>query len=129
MKRYALVNQQNIVENIILWDKGNKSNQWSPPDGYNLIEVTDNMSIAVGYIYDSELEQYIPNKPQEYPSFIFNKDIWEWEPPIPRPDDDNKYEWNEEKMEWVFVPDENENNYIDLDSILSEMESSGFLDQ
>lgn len=38
MKRYAVVNQENTVENIILWDE---VSQWEPPEGRSLVKVEE----------------------------------------------------------------------------------------
>lgn len=36
MKRYAIINSENIVDNVILWDE---SSQWSPPEGMTMVKV------------------------------------------------------------------------------------------
>lgn len=38
MKRYAIVNAENIVENIVLWDE---ASAWLPPENTTLIKVED----------------------------------------------------------------------------------------
>lgn len=32
--------------------------------------------------------------------FVFNETTYMWEPPFPRPDDDQRYYWNEETLDW-----------------------------
>ncbi len=48
---------------------------------------------AIGMTYDSERDAFI--SPQPYNSWVLNETSCLWEPPIARPDDGNRYEWNE----------------------------------
>ena len=43
----------------------------------------------------------IPRPEQPYPSWTWENG--EWVPPVPRPDDDNLYQWDEESQEWATV--------------------------
>jgi hypothetical protein len=51
-----------------------------------------------GYRYDEKRDAFIPPKP--YESWKLNEETCLWEPPVPRPDDGELYNWNEEKQEW-----------------------------
>ena len=52
MNRYALINNQNIVDNIVLWDG---SDSWQPPENMLCINV-EGILCDIGWIYDgSEL--------------------------------------------------------------------------
>ena len=53
---------------------------------------------GVGYTYDQTRDAFIPPKP--YNSWILNKDTCLWESPIPYPQDNNKYRWNEQNKSW-----------------------------
>lgn len=54
---------------------------------------------GVGYVYDKENDVfYIP---QPYPSWVLNTTIWTWEAPIPMPNDNKLYSWNEEQVNWI----------------------------
>ena len=55
-----------------------------------------------GYTYDWQRDAFIP--PKLYDSWIFNESTSLWDPPIPYPDDDNMYEWDEDNIEWKCVP-------------------------
>ena len=55
----------------------------------------------IGFIYDEVADVFI--RPQPYPSWSLD-DQYDWQPPTPRPDDDNHYQWNEESLSWVLVP-------------------------
>lgn len=55
---------------------------------------------GIGYIYDEIRDAFIPPKP--YSSWILNENTCIWESPIPTPDNDRLYSWNEEKLSWVI---------------------------
>ena len=54
---------------------------------------------AVGYIYDADEDIFI--SPQPYPSWIRSGSFWN--APIPKPNDQNFYEWNESNLSWVEI--------------------------
>lgn len=54
---------------------------------------------GIGYTYDKERDAFIP--PQPFPSWTLNEETCLWESPIPRPEGDGFYKWNEEKVAWV----------------------------
>ncbi len=49
MKKYALINLENKVVNIIVWDG---SSLYSPPENTQMIEVADGIFIDIGFIYN-----------------------------------------------------------------------------
>ena len=55
---------------------------------------------GIGYQYDSQRDAFIPSKP--YNSWTLNEDTCRWEAPIPYPQDDNSYKWNEETQSWTL---------------------------
>jgi len=61
-----------------------------------------------GYIYHPDKENFSP--PQPYPSWTLDEEC-RWHPPVARPDDENRYEWDEDTQAWkhthVWVTDEN----------------------
>jgi hypothetical protein len=56
---------------------------------------------GIGYRYDSERDAFIP--PTPYPSWRLNEDTCLWEAPIPYPQDDKQYIWNEGQQEWTYT--------------------------
>lgn len=56
---------------------------------------------SMGYRYDDALDAFIPPKP--YESWILNEETYSWDAPIPHPDDDNPYIWNEAKQKWDLI--------------------------
>ena len=53
---------------------------------------------GIGYTYDKDRDAFY--QPQPYPSWLLNEDSCQWESPIPHPDDDKQYKWNEENQSW-----------------------------
>jgi hypothetical protein len=41
--------------------------------------------------------------PQPYPSWTLNSSTYDWECPVPYPDDGKKYDWNEDNQSWDEV--------------------------
>jgi hypothetical protein len=56
---------------------------------------------GIGYTYDRQRDAFIPPKP--YASWIFDEDTCLWNAPVPYPNDDKRYNWNEETQSWVEV--------------------------
>ena len=53
---------------------------------------------GIGYTYDEDRDAFIPKKP--FNSWILNEDTCLWEAPIPYPQDNNRYNWNEQNQSW-----------------------------
>lgn len=56
---------------------------------------------GIGYTYDQVKDAFIP--PQPYPSWTLNATTCLWEAPVNKPDDGNRYLWNEETLNWVIT--------------------------
>jgi len=56
---------------------------------------------GVGFYYDESRDAFISPKP--FDSWILNEDTCRWESPIPYPNDDKLYTWNEETVSWVEI--------------------------
>jgi hypothetical protein len=56
---------------------------------------------GIGYIYDEALDAFI--RPKPYPSWNFDEETADWHPPIPIPEDDKQYEWDEESKQWKLL--------------------------
>ena len=55
---------------------------------------------GIGYTYDEDRDAFIPKKP--FNSWILNENTCVWESPIPCPDENNLYIWNEETLSWTL---------------------------
>jgi len=56
---------------------------------------------GIGYTYDEDRDAFIPSKP--FKSWVLNEDTCNWESPIPYPQDNNKYNWNEQNQSWDLI--------------------------
>jgi hypothetical protein len=56
---------------------------------------------GIGYTYDSQRDAFIPQKP--YNSWVLTEQTCNWEAPIARPNDGNRYKWNEEILNWELI--------------------------
>ena len=54
---------------------------------------------GIGYSYDSERDAFIP--PNAFNSWSLDEDTCQWVPPVPMPEDGQRYQWNEESQEWL----------------------------
>jgi len=56
---------------------------------------------GIGYRYDFDRDAFIP--PTPYPSWKLNEDTCLWDAPIPYPNDNKQYIWNETEQEWTYT--------------------------
>lgn len=55
---------------------------------------------GVGYTYDQFNDVFYA--PQPYPSWTLGAD-WLWHAPVPMPDDDKQYRWDEFAKNWIIL--------------------------
>jgi len=53
---------------------------------------------GIGMIYDEDRDAFIPKKP--YSSWTLNETTCQWESPVAKPDDGERYTWNENNERW-----------------------------
>lgn len=56
---------------------------------------------GIGYTFDPVAQAFIAPKP--YPSWLLNTNTFQWEPPVPYPNDGNIYSWDEATQSWVMT--------------------------
>lgn len=56
---------------------------------------------GIGYTYDEVRDAFIPPKP--FDSWLLDEDTCLWEAPIPYPQDDKPYRWDEENQAWAGI--------------------------
>jgi hypothetical protein len=56
---------------------------------------------GIGYTYDEDRDAFIPKKP--FNSWKLNEDTCLWNAPVAKPNDDEKYTWNELTLSWDLV--------------------------
>jgi hypothetical protein len=58
---------------------------------------------GIGDQYDQTRDAFIAPKP--FNSWVLNEDTCNWESPIPYPQDNNRYNWNEQTKSWDLRED------------------------
>lgn len=108
MAHWAELDDNNFVLRVTVGnnDEPDEGYQWLIDNlGGRWIKTSYNANIrknfaGVGYKYDEQLDAFIPPKPESFPSWILNQETCRWEPPIPKPDEENQYWWDEENLTW-----------------------------
>ena len=59
---------------------------------------------GIGYNYNEENDVFIP--PQPFSSWILDEEFY-WKAPVPYPEDDAEYYWDEENQIWVLMEENN----------------------
>ncbi len=123
MAHFAKINSDNIVEQVVvvnneeLLDENKEEKEqkgidflkklYSSEKNYSWIQTSYNNSFRknyarIGWIYDTERDAFIQPKPK-FESWVFNEETCIWDSPVPLPDDDKIYKWDEEKLNWVEI--------------------------
>jgi hypothetical protein len=90
MKKFALLDENNIVINISIADDSWDSTGW--------VEYIDSNPAFIGGDY---VDGYFYSV-QPYPSWTRNQG--NWLPPTPMPNNDKRYNWDEATTSWVESP-------------------------
>lgn len=56
---------------------------------------------GIGYEYREDLDAFIEHQP--FNSWTLSESSYSWEPPVPHPNDDEVYQWNESTQSWDEV--------------------------
>ena len=111
MAHYAFLDDNNIVTEVIVGNDettGDWEAYYGEFRGQRCVRTSYNGNIrcnyaGMGYTYDEDKDAFIP--PQPYPSWTLDEDTCLWEAPVPMPDDDNKYSWDEDSQNWIVEVD------------------------
>ena len=116
MAHFAELDENNVVQRVIvvnnsdiLDSEGNESEEigksfCSNLLGGNWIQTSYNSNFrknfaGTGMIYRLDLDAFIT--PPMYSSWTLNEDTCQWEAPIEYPNDEKKYDWDDNEMKWV----------------------------
>ena len=114
MKKFAQIDDTNTIiniieiadENAVDEDDGIKFCKLLHGEDTEWKDVTSQFdeehNVAIGHIYDSDLDRFIPVKPYSNWIYIWHDNIFV--PPIPKPDDtvEGVYVWNQDTTSWDF---------------------------
>jgi len=121
MAHYAILNENNIVIQVIVGkDESDTSHDWEQYYGnffgkvckrtsYNTFGNIHNNGgtpfrknyAGIGMEYDENRDAFIAKK--DFESWILNEFSCLWEAPVPKPDDENMYMWNENTLSWDLI--------------------------
>ena len=110
MAHFAQIDDNNVVINVVVVpdEQQHRGQDYLSNDlglGGRWIQTSynnrvRNMFAGLGYLYNEELDIFLPPKP--YPSWIINTEKMEWVAPISRPADieNTVLIWNEDQQKW-----------------------------
>jgi len=121
MAHFTILDSENIVTSIIVVDNsvitdesGNEVEQLGKDYLENLLGAGHYVQTSyngtfrkhyagIGCTYDESKDAFIA--PKLYPSWTLTEETCLWDAPIARPDDDKRYEWNEDTTSWDLISD------------------------
>lgn len=86
----------NIITNVIVADSKEIAETVAQKE---CIEQTEQNQLGIGYYWSEEWNKYI--SPSPFLSWQY--DGYSWQPPIPYPTNLDRYDWNEELLNWEEV--------------------------
>jgi len=101
MKKYAQI-YKDRVHNIIVAENLEIAEQTTPEEML-VIELEDNQPVSIGWVWENNI--FKNNNPdiQPAPSWTLNENLM-WVAPVPVPDENLPYLWNEETLSW-YIPE------------------------
>jgi hypothetical protein len=114
MAHYAFLDENNIVTEVITgrnetevvdgisdWESyyGEFRGQPCVRTSYNG-NIRKNFA-GIGFYYDAERDAFIP--PKSFQSWVLDEETCRWAAPVPYPEDDLMYHWDEDAIEWIPV--------------------------
>lgn len=112
MSHFAEIDENNTVLRVLVMDNDlpNEGYDWLIENlGGTWVQTSYNANFrkhfaGVGFTYDSERDVFIPPKP--FDSWLLNNDTLTWEAPVPYPQTNEMYQWNESILNWETVETE-----------------------
>lgn len=109
MSHFAEIDKNNIVLRVLVGDNNapNEGLDWIIENlGGRWIQTSYNANFrknyaGIGFTYDEERDAFIPPKPFE--SWLLNEETCQWVAPVPYPEDDIEYMWDELVQDWQAV--------------------------
>ena len=93
MKNFAVINNGEI-ENIIVAESKEIAESVTEKE---CIEFTLDNPAEVGGSWNGSI--FIPKK--DFPSWVYDSNTNQWNPPTSHPNDGNAYKWDEESLSWI----------------------------
>ena len=115
MAHYAFLDSNNVVTEVIVgrdeWEVVDGISDWE--EAYSLVRgqvckrTSYNNNIrkhyaGIGFTYDPIRDEFVLPKP--FPSWILDSEN-NWQPPVPNPEGDGSFYWDESSLSWIQTPD------------------------
>lgn len=110
MSHFAELDDNNIVIRVIVGNNddpaGDEGYSWIVKTfGGRWVQTSYSGSFrehfaGIGYTYNKGHDAFIP--PQPYKSWVLDLETYTWVAPIPQPDYDNMYIWDESTKSWIY---------------------------
>ena len=97
MGNFAKIDENGIVTNIIVASK-DYMKYGSLADEKGWVEITEGTNAGKGYSYDAKKGTFLAPKPFE--SWVLDKKSNTWTAPVAKPQDGERYRWNESEKGW-----------------------------
>ena len=102
MIQWARLNEDNIIVDITISEDSVFGGDWLAENfGGIWTELPNERGLGLGGYWDETRQAFIPFK--SYPSWILNEQTLVWEAPVPKPNDDGDYGWDEQAVAWKEV--------------------------
>lgn len=103
MSYFARLDEANIVKQVIVADSVEWCERAIPGVWVETFkDRSQRMNYAsVGFTYDESRDAFIPPKP--FNSWILVEETCIWTAPVPYPEDEQSYVWNEKTLSWDLV--------------------------
>ena len=98
--KYCHILQQNVVQQVCLVNDDDTRESCAAV--YQAEVAISNAPAPIGSTYDPVTGTFTPPRP--FPSWLLDEETRQWGPPVPYPDDDGRYVWNEDLLAWVAAP-------------------------
>jgi len=114
MAHYAFLDSNNVVTEVIVGKDetelidGLTPEQWyGNYRGQTCVRTSYNNNIrkqyaCIGFTYDPIRDEFVLPKP--FPSWILDSEN-NWQPPVPNPEGDGSFYWDESSLSWLPNPD------------------------
>lgn len=96
MTKFLKIINNKVVDSIVANQE--HINMLKDKDFYMEDDGTKFNKAGIGFAYDAVRDAFIPPKP--YASWKLNETTCQWGAPVAYPDDDKRYDWNEETTTW-----------------------------
>jgi len=114
MAHFAKLGKGNIVEKVVVVSNDVATTEQAGIDFLNQTFKTNDIWLqtsynenirknfaGIGYTYDQAKDAFIAPKP--FNSWVLNETTCRWDAPVVKPDDGQKYIWNEQNQTWDLI--------------------------